>query len=170
MRAHWSSTRSCLSPRGWGGYPSNTRLCPPLHVMRSHWWTVTSCLCLIGAESRASEHKRPHEGQCGYLFMDPESQKAKQEEAKKRRKEASKMQEERTKREVEEEGGSQDKKRKVLEQAPPNYWDWLPPELKEDIEKKAFCALIQECLDKGFQQIHDEMAELPRCHLHGTVS
>ena len=52
----------------------------------------------------------------------------------------------------------------------PNYWDWLPPELQMDIEKKALYALIQERLDKGFRQIHDEMAELPRCRLYGTVS
>ena len=73
------------------------------------------------------------------------------------------------KREVNEEGGggSQEKKRKVVEEAPPSYWDWLPPEVKEDIEKKALYALIQ---DKGYRQIHDEMAELPRCRLHGTVS
>ena len=78
--------------------------------------------------------------------------------------------EERAKRDVEGEGGSQEKKRKVAEQAPPNYWDWLPPELKEDVEKKALYALIQERLDKGFREIHNEMAELPRCRLHGTVS
>ena len=79
--------------------------------------------------------------------------------------------EERTKREMEEgQGGSQEKKRKVLEQAPPSYWDWLPPELQMDVEKKALYALIQERLDKGFRQIHSEMAELPRCRLHGTVS
>ena len=77
---------------------------------------------------------------------------------------------ERAKREVEGEGGSQEKKRKVLEDAPPSYWNWLSPELQEDIEKKALYALIQERLDKGFRQIHDEMAELPRCRLHGTVS
>ena len=53
------------------------------------------------------------------------------------------MQEEGMKREVEEEGRSQEKKRKVVEEAPPSYWDWLPPKLKEDIEKKAFYALIQ---------------------------
>ena len=79
-------------------------------------------------------------------------------------------QEERAKREVEGEGGSQEKKRKVADQAPPSYWDWLPPELKEDVEKKALYALIQERLDKGFRAIHGEMAELPRCRLHGTVS
>ena len=79
--------------------------------------------------------------------------------------------EERVKREVEEgQGGSQEKKRKVAEQAPPSYLDWLPPELKQDVEKKALYALIQERLDKGFRQIHGEMAELPRCRLHGTVS
>ena len=79
-------------------------------------------------------------------------------------------QDERAKRDVEGEEGSQEKKRKVVEDAPPSYWNWLPPELKEDIEKKALYALIQERLDKGFRQIHDEMAELPRCRLHGTVS
>ena len=62
------------------------------------------------------------------------------------------------------------KKRKVAEQAPPSYWDWLPPELQEDVEKKALYALIQERLDKGFRAIDGEMAELPRCRLHGTVS
>ena len=65
---------------------------------------------------------------------------------------------------------SQEKKRKMLQEAPPNYWDWLPPELQMDIEKKALYALIQERLDKGFRDIHNEMAELPRCRLHGTVS
>ena len=79
--------------------------------------------------------------------------------------------EERVKRELEEgEGGSQEKKQKVLQEALSSYWDWLPPELQEDVEKKALYALIQERLDKGFRQIHDEMAELPRCRLHGTVS
>ena len=78
--------------------------------------------------------------------------------------------EERVKREVEGQGGSQEKKRKVVEDAPPSYWDWLPPELKEEVEKKALYALIQERLDKGFREIHGEMAELPRCRLHGTVS
>ena len=78
---------------------------------------------------------------------------------------------ERMKREVDEgQGGSQEKKRKVVENAPPSYWDWLPPELKEEVEKKALYALIQERLDKGFREIHNEMAELPRCRLHGTVS
>ena len=77
----------------------------------------------------------------------------------------------RAKRDLEEgEGGSQEKKTKVAEQAPPSYWDLLPPELKEEVEKKALYALIQERLDKGFRQIHNEMAELPRCRLHGTVS
>ena len=81
------------------------------------------------------------------------------------------MQEERKKREVkEEQGGSQEKERKVVKQALPSYWDWLPPELKEDVEKKALYALIQERLDKGFRKIHNEMAELPRCRLHGAVS
>ena len=80
------------------------------------------------------------------------------------------IEQERAKREVEGEGGSQEKKRKVVEQAPLSYWNWLPPELKEDIEKKALYALIQERLDKGFRAIHGEMAELPRCRLHGTVS
>ena len=48
------------------------------------------------------------------------------------------MQEERKKREVkEEQGGSQEKERKVVKQALPSYWDWLPPELKGDVEKKA---------------------------------
>ena len=89
---------------------------------------------------------------------------------KKRSQEKSKMADERVKREVEGEGGSQEKKRKVVENAPPSYWNWLPPELKEDIEKKALYALIQERLDKGFRAIHNEMAELPRCRLHGTVS
>ena len=78
--------------------------------------------------------------------------------------------EERAKRDVEGEGGSQEKKRKVAEPAPSSYWDWLPPELKEEVEKKALYGLIQERLDKGFRAIHDEMAELPRCRLHGTVS
>ena len=88
-----------------------------------------------------------------------------------RRLEKEAREDERTKREVEEEqGGSKEKKRKVLEQAPPSYWDWLPPEIQQDVEKKALYALIQERLDKGFRQIHDEMAELPRCRLHGTVS
>ena len=68
------------------------------------------------------------------------------------------------------EGGSQEKKAKVMEQVPPSYWDWLPAELKEEVEKKALYALIQERLDKGFRAIHNEMAELPRCRLHGTVS
>ena len=79
--------------------------------------------------------------------------------------------EERAKRDLEEgEGGSQEKKSKVAEQVPSSYWDWLPPELKQDVEKKALYALIQERLDKGFRAIHEEMAELPRCRLHGTVS
>ena len=80
--------------------------------------------------------------------------------------------EERAKRDLEEggEGGSQEKKVKVAEQEHPSYWDLLPPELKEEVEKKALYALIQERLDKGFRQIHNEMAELPRCRLHGTVS
>ena len=79
---------------------------------------------------------------------------------------------ERTKRDLEEGGGggSQEKKPKVREQAPSSYWDWLPPELKEEVEKKALYGLIQERLDKGFRAIHEEMAELPRCRLHGTVS
>ena len=77
---------------------------------------------------------------------------------------------ERVKREMEEGGGSQEKKRKVADQAPSSYWDWLPPELKEEVEKKALYGLIQERLDKGFREIHNEMAELPRCRLHGTVS
>ena len=74
------------------------------------------------------------------------------------------------KKEGEEGGGSQEKKRKVADQAPSSYWDWLPPELKQEVEKKALYALIQERLDKGFRAIHDEMAELPRCRLHGTVT
>ena len=78
---------------------------------------------------------------------------------------------ERTKRDLEEGGGgSQEKKLKVAEQAPSSYWDWLPPEIQQEVEKKALFGLIQERLDKGFRQIHDEMAELPRCRLHGTVS
>ena len=78
---------------------------------------------------------------------------------------------ERVKRELEEgEGGSQEKKQKVLEQALSSYWDWLPPELQMDVEKKALYALIQDRLNKGFREIHNEMAELPRCRLHGTVS
>ena len=103
-----------------------------------------------------------------------ESQK-KRSKAKKSRKE--KMQEEkdardeRVKRDLEEgQGGSQEKKLKVVEDAPPSYWDWLPPELKVEVEKKALYGLIQERLDKGFREIHNEMAELPRCRLHGTVS
>ena len=103
--------------------------------------------------------------------MDKRSQaRKKRSEEKKSRQE--KMEEERVKRELEEggEGGSQEKKSKVADQAPPSYWNWLPPELKEDIEKKALYALIQERLDKGFRAIHEEMAELPRCRLHGTVS
>ena len=108
------------------------------------------------------------------------SQKKRSKEAKKRKEvkmqeerplEKEAREDERVKREMEEgEGGSQEKKRKVVEQAPPSYWDWLPPELQEDVEKKALYALIQERLDKGFRQIHGEMAELPRCRLHGTVS
>ena len=90
---------------------------------------------------------------------------------KKRSQEKSKMAEERAKRDLEEgQGGSQEKKSKVADQVPPSYWDWLPPELKEDVEKKALYGLIQERLDKGFKAIHEEMAELPRCRLHGTVS
>ena len=82
------------------------------------------------------------------------------------------VRDERTKRDLEEGGGggSQQKKPKVREQAPSSYWDWLPPELKEEVEKKALYGLIQERLDKGFRAIHEEMAELPRCRLHGTVS
>ena len=82
------------------------------------------------------------------------------------------VRDERTKRDLEEGGGggSQEKKPKVREQAPSSYWDWLPPELKEEVEKKALYGLIQERLDKGFRAIHEEMAELPRCRLHGTVS
>ena len=89
-----------------------------------------------------------------------------------RRLEKDAREDERVKRELEEggEGGSQEKKSKVLEQAPPSYWDWLPPELQEEVEKKALYGLIQERLDKGFREIHGEMAELPRCRLHGTVS
>ena len=101
------------------------------------------------------------------------SKKRSQEKKSRREKmqeEKAAREEERAKREVEGEGGSQEKKRKVSEQAPPSYWDWLPPELKEDVEKKALYGLIQERLDKGFRQIHNEMAELPRCRLHGTVS
>ena len=96
------------------------------------------------------------------------SRKAKMQEERPLEKDA--REEERMKREVEGEGGSQEKKRKVVEDAPPSYWNWLPPELKEDIEKKTLYALIQERLDKGFRAIHNEMAELPRCRLHGTVS
>ena len=67
---------------------------------------------------------------------------------------------ERVKRELEEgEGGSQEKKQKVLEQALSSYWDWLPPELQMDVEKKALYALIQDRLNKGFREIHNEMAE-----------
>ena len=93
------------------------------------------------------------------------------QEERRLEKEAREEEQERTKREVEEgEGGSQEKKQKVMQEAPPSYWDWLPLELKEDIEKKSLYALIQERLDKGFREIHNEMAELPRCRLHGTVS
>ena len=107
--------------------------------------------------------------------MDKRSQ-ARRKEVKKRSQE--KMQEEkaarepeRTKRDMEEgQGGSQEKKVKVTDQAPSSYWDWLPPELQVDVEKKALYALIQERLDKGYREIHNEMAELPRCRLHGTVS
>ena len=121
--------------------------------MRSHWWTVTSCLCLIGTQSRASEHKRPREGLVRLSVYGP-GKPVKSEEVKKRKEkmqeerrleEKGAREEERVKREVEEEqGGSQEKKRKVVEQAPPSYWDWLPPELKEDVEKKALYGLIQE--------------------------
>ena len=92
------------------------------------------------------------------------------EEERRVEEEKAARQDERAKREVEGEGGSQEKKRKVVEQAPPSYWDWLPLELQMDVEKKALYALIQERLDKGFREIHNEMAELPRCRLHGTVS
>ena len=93
------------------------------------------------------------------------------EEERRVEEEKAARQDERAKREMEEgEGGSQEKKQKVLEQAPSSYWDWLPPELKEDVEKKALYGLIQERLDKGFREIHNEMAKLPRCRLHGTVS
>ena len=79
--------------------------------------------------------------------------------------------EERAKRDLEEgQGGSQEKKPKVAEQAPSSYWDWLPPEIQQEVEKKALYGLIQERLDKGFRAIHGEMAELLRCRLHGTVS
>ena len=63
-RSHWSSRRSSLSPRGWGGIPPTPGSAPPPppHVTRSHWWTVTSCLSLIGRPSRAREHKKPREG------------------------------------------------------------------------------------------------------------
>ena len=92
------------------------------------------------------------------------------QEERRLEKEAREEEQERTKREVEEgEGGSQEKKQKVMQEAPPSYWDWLPLELKEDIEKKSLYALIKERLDKGFREIHNEMAELPRCRLHGTV-
>ena len=99
------------------------------------------------------------------------SRQEKMEEERPLEKGAREEEQEKTKREMEEgQGGSQEKKPKVAEQAPSSYWDWLPPELKQDVEKKALYALIQERLDKGFRQIHDEMAELPRCRLHGTVS
>ena len=99
------------------------------------------------------------------------SRQVKMEEERPLEKGAREEEQEKTKREMEEgQGGSQEKKPKVAEQAPSSYWDWLPPELKQDVEKKALYALIQERLDKGFRQIHDEMAELPRCRLHGTVS
>ena len=98
-------------------------------------------------------------------------EKSKMQEERRLEKEAREEEQERTKREVEEgEGGSQEKKQKVMQEAPPSYWDWLPLELKEDIEKKSLYALIKERLDKGFREIHNEMAELPRCRLHGTVS
>ena len=93
------------------------------------------------------------------------------QEERRLEKKGAREEQERTKREVEEGGGgSQEKKRKLLQEAPPIYWVWLPPELQMDIEKKALYALIQERLDKGFKEIHNEMAELPRCRLHGTVS
>ena len=93
------------------------------------------------------------------------------EEERRVEEEKAAREDERAKREVEErQGGSQEKKQKVMEQAPSSYWDWLPPELKEDVEKKALYALIQERLGKGFREIHGEMAELLRCRLHGTVS
>ena len=75
-------------------------------------------------------------------------EKAKQDDKKKktRKKDARRKSE----REVEEEqGGSQEKKRKVVEQAP-QLLDWLPPELKEDVQKKALYALLQERPDKDF--------------------
>ena len=105
--------------------------------------------------------------------MDKKCAQARKKRNKKQRSQAKmeeERQDERAKREVEGEGGSQEKKRKVAEQAPPSYWNWLPPELKEDIEKKALYGLIQERLDKGFREIHNEMAELPRCRLQCTVS
>ena len=95
---------------------------------------------------------------------------AKMQEERRVEEEKGAREQERAKREVEGEGGSQEKKRKVAEQAPPCYWDWLPAELKEEVQKKALYALIEERLDKGFRAIHGEMAELPRCRLHGTVS
>ena len=166
---------------GMGGYPSHSRLRPPPHVTRSHWWTVTSCLSRIGRPSRAWEHKRPRQSLV-QPSIDGQKSVPKPERKEVKKRSQAKMQEERpveeekgareqerAKREVEG-GGSQEKKRKVVEQAPLSYWNWLPPELKEDIEKKALYALIQERLDKGFRAIHGEMAELPRCRLHGTVS
>ena len=161
---------------GMGGYPSHNRLHPSPHVTRSHWWTMTSCLSRIGRPSRAWEPKRPRQGLVQPSVDGQKSEKKpERKEVKKSRQEMMQekkgaREEERAKREVEGEGGSQEKKRKVVENAPPSYWDWLPPELKEDVQKKALYALIQERLDKGFRQIHDEMAELPRCRLHGTVS
>ena len=99
------------------------------------------------------------------------SQKEKKSRQEMMQEEKGAREEERVKRDLEEgQGGSQEKKSKVADQAPPSYWDWLPPELKEDVEKKALYSLIQERLDKGFRAIHNEMAELPRCRLHGTVS
>ena len=101
----------------------------------------------------------------------PERKEVKKSRQEKMQEEKAAREQERTKRDMEEgQGGSQEKKVKVTDQAPSSYWDWLPPELQVDVEKKALYALIQERLDKGFRQIHDEMAELPRCRLHGTVS
>ena len=108
----------------------------------------------------------------------PEKSEARSEERRSKMEEEKRLErkgareEERKKREMEEEGEvkSQQKKRKVSEETPPSYWDWLPPELQAHIEKKALQGLIQDRLDRGFKQIYEEMATLPRCCLHGTVS
>ena len=50
-----------------------------------------------------------------------------------------------------------------------SYWDWLPPELQLHIRDLAVYATAQERLDKGWKEVHQELDELPKCRLYGTV-